>query len=255
MLVGKIRVREPRKRTGDKPRQRRPARRGRTETRVVPVLHAKKRIVPDPRHERELATHLRRSHSARELLALLDRFIDGSSDFDALMRRVLWRALTRRFGDAVTIGRGIRCHHMETFEIGDGVFIGDGAYIQGRHDGRFRLGRRVWIGPGSYFDARDVVLDDEVGWGAGAAALSSEHTTWPPDVPVIATDVDVRSIRVRRGGAVGARAVLLPGVSVGQNTFVGAGAVVMRSVPAGVIVVGAPARVIRQRAQRTVPVR
>jgi len=221
----------------------------------VPAFHAKKRIIPDPRYERELAANLRRTNSQRELLSLLDRFVEGSGEFDALMRRVIWRALAKRFGDAVMIGRGIRFKHIETFEIGDGVFIGDGAYIQGRFDGRFRIGRRVWIGPGAYFDARDIVLEDEAGWGAGAKALCSEHTAWPPTVPVIASDIDVRPIRIGQGAAVGVNAVLLPGVTVGRGTFVGAGAVVMRSVPSGVIVVGAPARVVRRRETRAAPIR
>ncbi len=221
----------------------------------MPVVHAKTRIAADPGYTRELAAHLRRTHTPRELLVLLDRFSEGSSDFDGLMRKILWRALARRFGDGVTIGRGVRFKHIETFEIGDGVFIGDGAYIQGRFDGRFRVGRKVWIGPGAYFDARDLVLEDEVGWAAGAKALCSEHTGWPPTESVIATPVDVRPILVRRGAGIGANAVLLPGVTVGRGTLVGAGAIVMRSVPDGVIALGVPARVIRRRNVRSPPLR
>ena len=45
---------------------------------------------------------------------------------------------------------------LETFEIGDGVFIGAQAYIQGRFpgDGTTKIGNHVWIGPQAYFDAR-----------------------------------------------------------------------------------------------------
>jgi len=50
---------------------------------------------------------------------------------------------------------------------------------------------------------------------------------------------------IRKGAKIGANATLLPGVVVGENALVGAGAVVVQDVPAGAVVVGNPARVIR----------
>src|SRR4029079_7887315 len=51
---------------------------------------------------------------------------------------------------------------------------------------------------------------------------------------------------VRRGARIGGGAILLPGIEVGEEAFVGAGAVVLRDVPAGAVVVGNPARQIRE---------
>ena len=79
--------------------------------------------------------------------------------------------------------------HPETLEIGDRVFVGEQTIIQGRFDGRCLIGAGVWIGPQSYFDARDLVIEDSVGWGPGAKVLSSEHTGLPTDVPLIQTDL------------------------------------------------------------------
>jgi acetyltransferase-like isoleucine patch superfamily enzyme len=50
---------------------------------------------------------------------------------------------------------------------------------------------------------------------------------------------------IRRGAKIGANATLLPGVVIGENALVGAGAVVVRDVPAGAVVVGNPARMVR----------
>ena len=46
--------------------------------------------------------------------------------------------------------------------------------IQGRYDGKCKIGNHVWIGPHAYFDARDLVLEDYVGWGPGAKVLGSQ---------------------------------------------------------------------------------
>ena len=54
---------------------------------------------------------------------------------------------------------------------------------------------------------------------------------------------------IRKGAKIGANATLLPGVVIGENALVGAGAVVVRDVPPGAVVVGNPARVVRQVAE------
>jgi acetyltransferase-like isoleucine patch superfamily enzyme len=51
---------------------------------------------------------------------------------------------------------------------------------------------------------------------------------------------------IRRGARVGGGSVLLPGIEIGEEAFVGAGAVVLRDVPPRAVVVGSPARQIRE---------
>jgi acetyltransferase-like isoleucine patch superfamily enzyme len=147
----------------------------------------------------------------------------------------------------VRIGTGAGFKHLESFEIGSGVFIGAQSYVQGRFDGYCRIGDHAWIGPQSYLDARALVLEEYVGWGPGARVLGSEHTGVPTDVPIIQTDLRIEPVTVRRGADIGTSAVLLPGVTVGENAIVGAGAVVTKDVPDNAIVAGVPARFQRWR--------
>lgn len=58
-------------------------------------------------------------------------------------------------------------------------------------------------------------------------------------------DVKIAPVRIKRGAQVGVMAIILPGVTVGENAVVGAGAVVTRDVPDGAVVAGSPARVIK----------
>jgi acetyltransferase-like isoleucine patch superfamily enzyme len=215
--------------------------------RIVPAVHGTRVVTPDPADELALADELRATRSESELRHLASVHAWGDSDGDARMRRVAWRALARRFGSGVSIGRGAIAKHLETFEIGDGVIIGEQAFLQGRYDGRCVIGSYAWLGPQSYFDARDLVVGERVGWGPGAKVLGSEHTGVPIDVPIIQTDLVIEPVRVGDWADIGVNAVLLPGVTVGKGAIVGAGAVVTRDVPAFAVVAGVPARFVRWR--------
>jgi acetyltransferase-like isoleucine patch superfamily enzyme len=217
--------------------------------RSVPATFARRPITPDPSWEREHAAHLRATLSSEERIAIYDRFRHGQTAFDGTMRRILVRSLVRALGDGVTIGPGVGFLHADTFEIGDGTFLGAGAFVQGRHDGTCRIGRRCWIGPGAYLDARDLVLEDFVGWGPGAKVLGSEHTGEPRDLAIIETELVIAPVRVARGADVGTNAVIMPGVTVGEGAMIGAGAVVTKDVPPFAVAAGVPARVLRNRSE------
>ena len=219
----------------------------RARVRVVPAVHGRRVVPPDPPDELELADQLRRHHSRAELLALAGVHAMGDNEHDARMRRAVWRALAKAFGHGVRIGRGAIARHPETFEIGHGVVIGEQAFIQGRFDGRCVIGDHTWIGPQAYLDARDLVVEEYVGWGPGARVLGSQHTGMPADVPVIQTDLRIEPVRVCAWADVGVNAVLLPGVTVGRGAIVGAGAVVTADVPPFAVVVGVPAHFARWR--------
>jgi acetyltransferase-like isoleucine patch superfamily enzyme len=107
--------------------------------------------------------------------------------------------------------------------IGRGVQIGD----------RVRLQNNVIVAPGS-------VLEDDVFFGP-LVAVANDMTMGRRE----ATGAELEGIIARRGCRVGASAVLLPGIELGAESVVGAGAVVTRSVAARTVMIGAPARAVR----------
>ena len=225
----------------------------RGRARVVKAVHGLSKAVPDPDFERGMARHLAADLGRDGLVELYGRFAVGDDRFAQLMRRIVFKSVARRCGEGLIVGSQVGFKHLETFEVGTAVFIGAGAYLQGRFDGRFVIGDNVWIGPQAYFDARDLVLEDYVGWGPGAKVLGSAHTGDPADVPIVKTDLVIEPVRVEAWADIGTNAVLLPGVTVGKGAIVGAGAVVTEDVPPFSIVAGVPARMLRSRKDQKPP--
>jgi len=215
--------------------------------REVTATFGRRETHDDPSWEQGFADWLRETSSRESLHELFGRFRNGESKFDGFMRHVILRALCRSVGNDLQVGVGVVLKHPETMEFGNCVFIGSQVMIQGRFDGTCRIGNHVWIGPQAYFDARQLELQDYVGWGPGAKVLGSAHTGEPIDKPIITTDLVIKPVLVETGADVGMNASVLPGVRIGAHSIVGAGAVVTSDVPAYAIAAGVPARVLRSR--------
>jgi acetyltransferase-like isoleucine patch superfamily enzyme len=216
-------------------------------TREVVAVFGQKKAPVGLAWETDCASWLRDTHSTEKLTEMFAELREAESPMDQSLRRAIFRALCRSVGTDVQIGPGVVLKHPETMEIGECVFIGAQAMIQGRFDGTCKIGNHVWIGPQSYFDARNLVIEDYVGWGPGAKVLGSAHTGEPLDVPIIATNLVIKPVVIGFGADIGVNAVILPGVRVGAHAIVGAGAVVTHDVPDYAVVAGVPARVMRSR--------
>lgn len=137
--------------------------------------------------------------------------------------------------------------------VGAGVIVGDQACVRERCE----VGDDVVIGRGSL-----VENDSTVGARTKIQAMAyvTAYSTLEEDVfiaPCVQTANDNfmgrterrhelrKGPTIRRGARVGVGAVLCPAVEIGEEAFVGAGAVVVRDVPARMVVVGNPARVLR----------
>lgn len=217
--------------------------------RQVPAVHAARPITADPLHETSLAMHLKATLAPEAIAELYGRFCQGRGPFDAMMRKVVWRALARDCGDALVVAPGAGFRHLERISLGAGVFVGEGAMLQGHAHGECVIGDRVWIGPQAFLDARALTVGDAVAIGPGARVLTAEHTGLPTEAAVMATDQVLGPVRIGDGADVGVGAVVLPGRSIGRGAIVGAAAVVAHDLPDGAVAVGSPARVLRLRGE------
>jgi acetyltransferase-like isoleucine patch superfamily enzyme len=138
--------------------------------------------------------------------------------------------------------------------LGRDVVVGDQACVRERCE----LGDEVVVGRGSLVE-NDTTVDARTRIQANAYVTA--YSELEEDVfiaPCVVTTNDnfmgrterrlelMRGPVIRRGARIGGGAVLLPGIEIGEEAFVGAGAVVLRDVPARAVVVGNPARQIRE---------
>jgi UDP-2-acetamido-3-amino-2,3-dideoxy-glucuronate N-acetyltransferase len=154
-----------------------------------------------------------------------------------------YSAPTADVSDSASIGDGTKIWHLaqvrEGAKIGAGCVVGRGAYVDhGVHMGNnckiqnhalvyapAQLGVGVFVGPAAVF-ANDMF----------PRAVSPDLTLkgvddWNPEGTVVGD-----------GASIGARAVLVPGLTIGAWAMIAAGAVVTRNVPAHALMVGVPAR-------------
>ncbi|KGQ53367.1 DapH/DapD/GlmU-related protein [Gallibacterium anatis] len=109
----------------------------------------------------------------------------------------------------------------------------------GRH---IRLGKRVFINSGVMFtDLGGITIEDDVLIGPRANLISVNH----PSDPALRRGLLLQPVTLKKNCWIGTNATVLPGVTVGENAIVAAGAVVNRDVPANSIVAGVPAKVIK----------
>jgi acetyltransferase-like isoleucine patch superfamily enzyme len=103
------------------------------------------------------------------------------------------------------------------------------------------LGERVYFGCGSYADGLGGLrIGDDARIGPGVKIVAFNH-----GIPYGEPDT-MRGITIGRRVWLGANAVVLDGVTIGDDAIVAAGAVVRSDVPAGTLVGGVPARVLRK---------
>ncbi|MEA2379948.1 MAG: hypothetical protein QOD13_3855 [Thermoleophilaceae bacterium] len=159
-----------------------------------------------------------------------------------------------RLGDGVSIGAGAVV--LAGAVIGAGCVVGDQAHVRERTT----IGEQTVVG-------RGVSVENDVSVGARVRLQTNAYiTAWSvlEDDVFVAPGVvltndptagrrrggeELRGATLRRACRIGGGAVLLPGVEVGEEAFVAAGAVVTADVPARAVVMGVPARVVREVAE------
>ena len=157
---------------------------------------------------------------------LLERY-NATSQAEADLRRALLEELLGAAGDGIIVEPPFRCDYGTQITIGAGTFVNyDCAML----------------------DVVPIVIGEDCQIASKVQLLAATHpidpgprrARWESGEPITVGD------NVWLGGGV----IVCPGVRIGNDTVVGAGAVVARDLPAGVVAVGSPAKVLREIDER-----
>ena len=161
---------------------------------------------------------------ARRLFAELN----GSDPADEATRRRLLADLLGALGAGASIEPPFYCDYGSNVFLGDGVFVNFGAVFL--DPARIEIGRQAQLGP-------------------MVQLLTADH---PREAAARAAGPELaRPITIGARAWLGGGVVVCPGVAIGEETVVGAGSVVVRDLPPGVVAAGNPCRVVRRIESRS----
>lgn len=162
-----------------------------------------------------VAAHLRAQ-------AILARFNATPAEAEA-ERRALLTELFERFGEGTVLKPVLRCDYGFNIAIGERTFI--------NYDCVF-------------LDCNRITIGDEVQIAPGVHLYTATH---PIEAEARRSGVEFAlPVTIADGVWLGGGSIVCPGVSIGENTVVGAGSVVTRDLPANVLAAGNPCRVLRR---------
>ncbi len=150
-----------------------------------------------------------------------------------------------RIAPDVHLGRDVKVYafvNLYGCQIGDESKIGTFVEIQKGA----KIGKRVKISSHSFI-CEGVTIEDEVFVGHGVMFINDKYPRSATEEGNLKTESDwvCTPTLVKKGASIGSNATILCGVTIGENAIIGAGSVVTHDVPANVIVVGNPARFLR----------
>ena len=156
-----------------------------------------------------------------------------------------------RFGPRSRILLPTRLSGAQHMAVGDGVLIGAGSWLivpeQHAPGPNIIIGDRVRMNQASISAVERVELEDGVAIARGCYISDHTHSFDDPELFVRDQPLGrVSPVRIRRGAWLGQNVVVLPGVTIGVGSVVGAGSIVRSDVPDRTVVAGSPARVIRE---------
>jgi acetyltransferase-like isoleucine patch superfamily enzyme len=153
---------------------------------------------------------------------------------------------TIRVAPDVKLGKNVKFFafvNLYGCTIGDDTKIGTFVEVQKNAV----IGARCKISSHTFI-CEGVVIEDEVFVGHGVTFINDIYPRATAEGGGLQTEADwkVVATTVKKGASIGSGATILAGITIGEKAIVGAGAVVTKNVPAGVIVAGNPAKVLRR---------
>jgi len=160
---------------------------------------------------------------------------------------ILSRRLKKK-GTLPRIGFGCVIYYPEKIEVGNNVTIGNYVTLYNESDGvGIRIGDNTHMADFTLISGvGGIEIGNDVAISSGVK-IYSHSNDYKDKTKLIRKQVRKGKVIIGNNVLIGANAVILPGVKIGDNTVIGAGAVVTKNVPKNTIVIGVPAKPVKNR--------
>jgi len=186
--------------------------------------------------------------------ALFQKLVQLKAGLCSRCRNVSYKLLGCRIDGYVWM-RSIRIpRQWEDIHIGEGTALDEGVVLLASGDpapGKITIGARVYINRNSFLDAsRSIVIGEDAMIGPNCYITDHDHVVQPGQSPG-SGGLTSAATRIGKRCWIGAGVTILKGVSIGDDSVIGAGSIVTKTIPEGVLAVGSPARVLRDLTEVT----
>lgn len=138
-----------------------------------------------------------------------------------------------------SLAKRIFLKSSENFKVHGNVDFGSGINVQ--------IGKNSSLNKGAWI-SNDTIIGDEVMMGPNVIMLSASHNFSDITIPMTHQGAPPRKpITIGNDVWIGTRAIILPGITIGNHSIIGAGSIVTKDVPEWAIVAGNPAKIIKSR--------
>lgn len=204
-----------------------------------------------------------------EIITML--FQDMPGALGIFLRNLFYPLLFKKVGKRVNFGKSVTIRHPHKISIEDDVAIDDYCVLDAKgleNDGIY-ISKNVFIGRGSILSCKngDIILEKNVNIGfnseifSGSKVVVGENTLIAAyvyiiggghdysrvDIPITEQEKISHGIKIERNCWIGAGVKVFDNVTIGEDTIIGAEAVVSKDIPAFSIAAGIPARVVKSR--------
>jgi len=199
-------------------------------------------------------------------------FLNDDSEYAAKVRKDYYKTKLKHMGENVQIGKGVKFVNPEYISLGDNVRICDDVTLIARGEGGITLGNGVWLNERVYLDTESadtgyIKIEDKVYIGMGTTLfghkgleigdnvlLAQNITLTPyshifddPERNIITQGGHSEKVTIGRDSYIGMGVDIMYSGNIGEGSVVGAGSVVVKSIPPYSVAVGNPAKVIKKR--------
>ena len=199
-------------------------------------------------------------------------FLNDDSEYAKKVRLNYYKTKLKHMGENVTIGKGVKFVNPQYISLGDNVKICDDVTLIARGEGGITLGNGVWINERVYLDTENadtgyIKIEEKVYIGTGTTLFGHNgleigdnvllaqnitltpysHIFTDPERNIITQGGHSEKVTIGRDSYVGMGVDIMYSGNIGEGSVVGAGSVVVKSIPPYSVAVGNPAKVIKKR--------